>query len=106
MHLSVRRLRRRVIFVDSRARRPRCLRVGGRPIFRSPAEDEGDDYYPPGKLKLIDTTITGNRANSDDVGSGFGGGVMSGSPGLVRIGGTISGNLGTGGAPDDCTCFR
>jgi CSLREA domain-containing protein len=75
-------------------------------IFRAPSEDEGDHYYPPGRLRLLDTTITGNRCDSDDGGRNFGGGVMSGFGGLVRIGGTISGNFGTGGAPDDCTCFR
>ncbi len=74
-------------------------------IFRAPSEDEHDHYFPPGRLKLVDTTITGNRADSDDSGRNFGGGVMSGSRGLLRIGGTISGNFGTGGAPDDCTCF-
>jgi CSLREA domain-containing protein len=74
-------------------------------IFRAPSEDEHDRYYSPGRLKLVDTTITGNRADSDDSGHNFGGGVMSGSRGLLRIGGTISGNFGTGGAPDDCTCF-
>jgi hypothetical protein len=73
----------------------------------SPSEDEDDDgYYKPGPLTLIDTVITGNRADSDDTGNQFGGGVMSGSPGLARINTTISGNFGTGGAPDDCTCFR
>ena len=49
--------------------------------------------------------ITGNRADSDDTGRSFGGGVMSGSRGLTRIDTTITGNFGTGGVPDDCTCF-
>lgn len=76
-------------------------------ILRAVSEDDDDDgYYPPGKLKLVNTTITGNRADSDDSGSQFGGGVMSGFRGLVRIGGTISGNFGTSGASDDCTCFQ
>jgi CSLREA domain-containing protein len=76
-------------------------------ILRIGYEEAGDDYYrSPGPLRLTGTTITGNRADSDDSGSQFGGGVMSGSPGLVRVDTTISGNFGTGGAADDCTCFR
>jgi hypothetical protein len=31
---------------------------------------------------------------------------MSGSGGFVRVNTTISGNFGTGGVPDDCTCFH
>jgi hypothetical protein len=79
-------------------------------IFRAPYEDEEEDhYYPPGPLRLVNTTITDNRADSDDSddsGLDFGGGVMSGFRGLTRIDTTISGNSGTGCAPDDCTCFR
>jgi CSLREA domain-containing protein len=69
------------------------------------ATEQNEVYGSPGPLRLIGDVITGNRANSDDVNQGFGGGVMSGTRGLSRKNTTITGNTGTGGAPDDCTCF-
>jgi hypothetical protein len=58
-------------------------------------------YHEAGRLRITDTTISGNTADSDASGQGDGGGIYNWAGGLSMARGTLSGNVdGTGEAPD------
>jgi CSLREA domain-containing protein len=58
-------------------------------------------YHEAGRLRIADTTISGNTADSDRSGQGDGGGIYNWAEGLSMARGTLSGNVdGTGEAPD------
>jgi CSLREA domain-containing protein len=91
------------IFVTGRTTLKRCTITGnsasgsGGGLYR--ADDE--IYHEAGRLRITDTTISGNTADSDASGQGDGGGIYNSVEGLSMARGTLSGNVdGTGEAPD------
>ena len=91
------------ILVTGRTTLKRCTITGNSARGNGGGLYRVDDliYGEAGRLRITDTTISGNTADSDVSGHGDGGGIYNAVEGCSMTHGTLSGNVdGTGEAPD------
>ena len=67
------------------------------------AAGDGGGIYNDALVRVLDSVVAGNRADSDDDGDGSGGGIFTTPNGTTVVRGTsdVSGNRGTGDGDDD-----